>query len=279
MAVATDEWLRLIEAEYLRGFIPGGGAGVKFAVTATDAEAHVVQRAIRQIAGEQRLLAVALDSAVVRLHMIQDVFFSIARQVDWETTAQAFMEGLFAKNGYVWPRPGEAVPIAELGDANAVDITILQRDIRQWLTRQVMREPGMAQEFRIAMTRLCLHRLSPDDDSGALVPPVLEWLRGDLRAIGTLRAAQIYTKVTRHNARAMLRSLCRWLRMVGHAGLALTLDARRLPLLLPAGTEGVRYAPAALLDAYEVLRQLIDEADHFEGTTCSAIFLGDHTLV
>ena len=28
---------------------------------------------------------------------------------------------------------------------------------------------------------------------------------------------------------------------------------------------GVRYTPAAVLDAYEVLRQLIDEADHFEG--------------
>ena len=37
----------------------------------------------------------------------------------------------------------------------------------------------------------------------------------DVAAYGPLRAAEIYAKITRHNARAMLRSLCRWLRLAG----------------------------------------------------------------
>jgi len=63
----------------------------------------------------------------------------------------------------------------------------------------------------------------------------------------------------------MLRSLGHWLRLSGDQGLLLTLDTRRLAQALPAGADGVRYSPAAVMDAYEVLRQLIDEADHFEG--------------
>jgi hypothetical protein len=39
MAVRREEWLRLIDAEYLRGFISDGGAAVKFAVLAAPEDA------------------------------------------------------------------------------------------------------------------------------------------------------------------------------------------------------------------------------------------------
>ena len=39
---------------------------------------------------------------------------------------------------------------------NKVDLTILRREINQWLTAEVMSDTGMAQDFRIAITQLCL---------------------------------------------------------------------------------------------------------------------------
>src|SRR5206468_1902095 len=100
--------------------------------------------------------------------------------------------------------------------------TLLSRQVYQWLTTYIMRDREMAQDFRAAMTHLCMRRMEMADDRASA--PVLEWLRGDLRAIGAVREVPINSRVTRHNGRAMLRSLCRWLRLSGGPGLAVTLD-------------------------------------------------------
>jgi hypothetical protein len=264
MAIRHEEWLRLIEDEYLRSFVSEGGAAVKFAVLATPDPTPLLAE-LGRLARQYHLACAAIDSAVSKLHMIQDVFFAIARQIDWPATAQRFIEAMCKDHGYVWPQPGKAVPLAELAETNRVDAILLRKEVNQWLTRRIMRDPAMAQEFRIAMARLCLDRLAPADGRGEQITPVLEWLRGELRAIGALRSAGIYRKITRHNARSMLRSLGHWLRLCGSRGLLLTLDIRRLAQALPTGADGVRYSPAAVMDAHEVLRQLIDEADHLEG--------------
>jgi hypothetical protein len=265
MAVPREEWLRLIDEEYLRGFISEGGAAVKFAVLTAPADAAPLIEELERLARRYRLSCATVDSASSKLHMIQDVFFAIARQVDWPATAQRFMEALCEKNGYRWPHPGKAVPLIALAEANGIDAILLRREVNQLLTKGILRDAAMAQEFRIAMTRLCLDRLAPAGGGDDHVTPVLEWLRGELRAIGALRSAGIYRKITRHNARSMLRSLGHWLRLCGDRGLLLTLDIRRLAQALPPGADGVRYSPAAVMDAHEVLRQLIDEADHLEG--------------
>ncbi len=169
--------------------------------------------------------------------------------------------------------------MTDLAGHNSVDETILKKEFNQWLTAKVMRDTGLAQDFRIAMTRLSLNRLVPMGESGEAEAPILQWLRGELRLIGPLRAADIYSKITRHNARAMLRSLCRWLRLVGHKGLLLMIDIRRVTQTVAAGAAYVRYTPNAVMDAYEVLRQLIDDVDLFEGLFLVALadrtFIGD----
>jgi hypothetical protein len=63
----------------------------------------------------------------------------------------------------------------------------------------------------------------------------------------------------------MLGSLCRWLRLCGRHGLCVALDIRQLARIGRTIGNGLRYSPAAVLDAFEVLRQLIDDAEHFAG--------------
>src|ERR1051325_661731 len=104
-------------------------------------------------------------------------------------------------------------------------------------------------------------RLEPQD--AYLTPPVLEWLRGELQTISAVRSVPINSKIVRHNARALLRSLFHWLRLIGGRGVVITLDLRQVSR---AGKgDFVRYTPAAVLDAFEVLRQMVDEAEYFEG--------------
>jgi hypothetical protein len=300
VAVAPGEWLSLMDAEYLAGFVPAGGSAVKFVVGCPDRLVAVADR-LAGLADRYGLLYVPIDAAASRLHMIQDVFFAVARRVDWEAAAQRLVEGMFERQAYRWPDPGYAVPIHQVAAANGVDVTLLRREFRQWLTAEIMQDHRMAQDFRVAMTQLCLSRLAPpggarpevwrpedrgsevrrpegrrpddgqaggplaDEGQSAVVEPVLEWLCGDLRTLGVLRQYQINARITRHNARAMLSSLCWWLRLCGTAGIVCVLDIRQLARAGAAAGDALRYSPAAVMDAFEVLRQVIDDAESFAG--------------
>jgi len=84
-------------------------------------------------------------------------------------------------------------------------------------------------------------------------------------------------RIGRHNARAMLVSLCHWLRTCGHRGLVIMLDIRRLLLDRREVSDGIAYTPAAVMDCYEVIRQLIDDAEHLEGLFLTV--LADRRLI
>lgn len=262
MAISVEEWLSIIECEYLHRFVPGGGAAVKFLV-GDDPALGDIRRQLEQRARDGTFQWVSVDAATTRLHMIQDVFFAIARQIDWEALAQRWVESTFIVNHYNWPRPGEAVPIQELSAANDVDQLLLKKEVRKWLTSGVMRNREMAQDFRAAMAQLCMLRMEIED--ARALAPVIQWLRGELKSIGSVREVPINARITRHNGRAMLRSLCHWLRLSGGPGLMVVLDLRQVAFTGPASEGSRRYTPAAVLDVFEVLRQLIDEAESLEG--------------
>lgn len=276
MTVMLKEWLERIDKEYLRDFIAEGGAAVKFVVT-DDAGIVALEQAFARQVEKHGLVFANVNSADVKLHMMQDVFFAVSRQIDWDADAQRFVEGLFQRHGHKWPSPGEPVALREVAEANHVDDIILRREFNQWLTKDLMKDTDMAQDFRIAVTQLCLNRLAPPAQDGATVAPILEWLRGELKLLSPLKSANIYSKITRHNARAMLRSLCRWLRLAGHKGLFLVIDIRQVTRTASVATEGVRYTSGAVMDAYEVLRQLVDDAELFEGFFLAVV--ADHAFI
>jgi hypothetical protein len=276
MSVSAHEWVGRIEQEYIAGFITVGGAAVKFAV-GDEARIAAVRQALRDISRRHGMAYATIDAAAMKLHMVQDVFFALSRALDWNALAQGFMEALFARQGYAWPCPGRAVAIDQVAECHHIDVTLMRREVRQWLTGAVLRDTEMTQDFRLAMTQLCLHRLEPEDTLSAITVPILAWLRGELRQIGALREAAIAARITRHNGRAMLRSACRWLRVCGRRGLCLALDIRQLARTATAAGDGIRYSPAAVMDSFEVLRQLIDDAEQFAGLLL--VVLADEALI
>lgn len=263
MSVRLSEWQNLIEREYLRRFVPGGGSAIKF-VTGEEPIIALVRRQVGLLAVGRGFDVIHVDAAATKLHMIHDVFFAVARHIDWEALAQRWVESKFHENKYEWPRPGVSVPLKELSDTNGVAETLLRKEVHQWLTRGIIDDREMAQDFRAAMANLCLRRMEMADDRA--VAPVIDWLRGDLRSITTVREVPINARITRHNGRAMLQSLCRWLWLAEGPGLAVTIDLRQVVRGgSAANAESVRYTPAATIDVFEVLRQLIDEIESLKG--------------
>ena len=255
------DWLDVMEAEYLRRFLRDGGGALKL-VIADDALIAAALPRLDELAHRHTLHAVQIDAAHTRLHMLQDMVFALTRALPWPHMVQQYLERLFAANGYPWPQPGVRRSIAELAAAFDVAPALLARERDKWLSRDIWEDRRLAQDFRAALLRLCLAQLDPDD--AALAAPVLGWLRGEKIAAPVLRAIDIGGRITRTNARAMLISLCHWVRRSGADGLLVTLDARQLQRTTVAeGT--LRYSPAAVMDTYEVLREIIDDAEHLPG--------------
>jgi hypothetical protein len=222
---------------------------------------------------------VHVSAGEVRLHMLQDVFFAATRALPWDALLQRTVEELFTRNDYPWPRPGTALTMQELAGEFGVAANLLARHRDQWLSRELWNDPSLAQDFRAAMLRLCLARLEPD--SGTLdsmgESPVLQWLRGEKVGLSLLRQYDIAARISRTNARAMLISLCHFLRKAGVRGLLLTLDLRPALRAAPRGEAAVRYSPTAVMDLYEVLREIIDDIEHLPGLFL--LCLADQTLV
>jgi hypothetical protein len=257
-----DAWLGPMAREYLGDFIPQGGGAVRFVVV-DDADLVAFRDRLAKAAGDAGLAMVQLDTATTKLHMLQFVFFAVARALDWDALLQARLEKLFDNAGYQWPEPGARMSLMALASANGVAAPLLRATLQQHITRTVWQDAGLAQDFRRAISALLIARL--EDDQDTLRDGVLDWLRGDRLALKAVRAAAIGARIGRHNARAMLVSLFHWLRGGDHPGMVVLLDINRLRRERREIADGLVYSPAAVMDCYEVLRQIIDDCGHYEG--------------
>jgi transposase-like protein len=168
---------------------------------------------------------------------------------------------------------GTDLAVARVARHHDVDVSELYRSVRRLLERNLLASPVIATEMGRAMLRLAQARLGSGDVDASEREAVLAWLRGELRTIAALRPALIYSRIGRHNARSMLASAAALLAarhrvLVVHLDLARLAETRRPPA--PART-GVYYSKAAVLDAYEVLRQFIDATDELRGVLVVAV--------
>ena len=268
--LAARAYLDFIDKEYLASYVGHGGAAVKLLAVGDESAAKDLADGLASIGdGFQHA---AVDAATTRIHMVDQVFAAVARQLDWIALAGSVVRAAFDQCGFPLPpgsgQPGADLSIAAVASYHEVDGAELYRSVRRAIEQTVLKDAGLSHEFRVAMLRLCQEHLGRGDVSAAERETVIGWLRGERVPAGELRKLSLHAKVTRHNARSLLLSSTRWLRMAGQAGLVLQLDLTRLAVTRrpPAGLrDGYYYSKAAVLDAYELLRQLIDGTDEFEG--------------
>ena len=271
--IAVDDYVAFLESDYLGGYVEDGGAALKFVVPPDDLSAAAFIERFSASAERAGFGVAKVNAAETRVHLLEQVFFAVARQVDWDGLATVATRAALASAGY--PAPDGPVALDGLAAQYRVEPGELKRDVDRQLQERVHRDYAMVQELRTAMLRLCQSQLRSGQVVDAEHTAVLDWLRGDLRQISALKSALIFRRIGRHNARHLLFSLAHWLAVNEHAGLAIVLDIRRLGFARRPGPEersGHYYTKSALLDAYEVLRQLVDNTD--EMSNCIVVIVG-----
>jgi bacteriophage exclusion system BrxC/D-like protein len=266
MGLPPRDWLGLVEAEYLAEFVPAGGAAVKFVVTPAESDREELRSGLRRLAEQAELQFVLIDAATTKVHLMDRVFQALAGQVDWDDLARAFLRRVLLEYGAEVPAEGQGIRLAALAELNGQPENMFRLKVESWLYERLFKDYAMSQELRLALTRLCRAQLDPDDEPD-VTAAVRLWLRGELRLISAVKRALIFQKVNRHNARHLLFSTSHWLRRAGRRGLVLVLDISRFAAQAPQAErdELLYYSTTAVLDGYELLRQLIDGTDELEG--------------
>ncbi len=261
--IPIEEWLKHIEREYMDSFIKDGGSAVKFAIVEDHYREPLVHK-LKSRCQDRNFLFISMDAIKSRVYMPQDVFFSLASQLDWWALARRVVLRLL-ENDFRIPEidvDGSENIIETVAQYNNIESNMIFYELRPQIQEKITKNPFMAKAFRVAMTHLCIGVR----DNGHTKQPLLDWLTGTNPRISNVKPFQIHTPINRTTARYFIESVVYWIRMAGYSGTVILLDNKRVTLAKNP-KDGMRYYTRAMtMDHYELLREFIDDVNRLSGT-------------
>jgi len=264
--ISIDDWLDNFRTDYMDSFIKSGGATVKFSVT-DDNQEEKLRASLKSQSESLNYLFFEIDAKECSVHMPQEIFFSIAKQIDWRILTRRFILTLLS-NRYNTDEIGffESGLIAEVAKSNDLDPKFLSISWRPMLQNAVTKNRNMVKAFRVAMTHLCLAEDEPKTTGEYSKQSLIDWLTGRDKRIGNIRQFSIRTPINRNTARYFIKALSYWIYQSGYSGMVIYLDNSRI-LSARNPRDGKKYfSRPATIDHYQLLRDFIDEIDAFSGT-------------
>lgn len=254
----TDFWTE----KYLKEYINLGGSKIKFVTGRPGSGKSHFLNLFSDIAKENRFITVHFSAREVWLHDFKEIYAQILNQCDIMACLKGCALKIVKTMGYEEAQiPEEKTFMDYLSERDGVD-ALTRREIRIQLKNMFLDNPLMDNNFALACSLLT---------GGILGHPLLEqtnrqlllsWLEGDKTVkLSLLRALGLSpSRITRYNARHMLRSLAEVVHMGGYAGIVVTIDNMEV-LLNRSSLEPIHYTKLRREDTYESIRQLIDDID------------------
>ncbi len=268
VAVLTmEQWLSILQQEYVGSYLRDGGSSIKFAICAGEDLHLSLQSGLKAMAKAEGLVFVRIDARYTKIHMMDRLFFKVAKQIDWDELAYNFLVALIRDKGYQVPDQWKDFSLQYLAQLNDRKEALLWKDVQTWVEQAIEGDQNLCQEFRMAMVCVCMAQLQVSDAALNVAQSVKDWLRGELRLISSVKPALIFQKISRHHGRHMFTSLTHWLRRAKKPGLVITVDiSRYLVAKKPSEPDTTfYYSSSAVLDLYDTLRQFIDGMNDHAG--------------
>jgi len=254
----TEFW----REKYLQEYIRNGGSKIKFVTGRSGSGKTHFLRLMTAIAQKENYKTVRFSARDVWMHDFKEVYVEIFHQCDILKCLEAASRHLIKQMGFdVKEIPAEMKFIDYLSQ-NGMGDALTKREIRSQLREIFLENPMMDNNFALACSML----------TGSILGyPILEeqnqellmsWLEGDRSIkLSQLRAMDFYpSRITKYNARHMLRSLAELVRMGGYSGLFIAIDEMEV-LISRSSLDPVHYTKMKREDTYESIRQLIDDID------------------
>ena len=254
----TDFW----EEKYLQEYIRDGGSKIKFVTGRKGSGKTYFLQTMIALAKKHDYKTVQFSARDIWMHDFREIYIEIFHQCDIMDCLEAAGRRLIAEMGYDWQEIPEGMRFIDYLSQNGMGDALTKREIRMQLKQLFLDNPLLDNNFALACSML----------TGSILGyPVLEeqnrnlllsWLEGDRTVkLSQLRAMGFYpSRITRYNARHMLRSLAEVIRMGGRSGLFIAIDDLEI-LISRSSLEPIHYTKMKREDTYENIRQLIDDID------------------
>ena len=254
----TDFW----QEKYLQEYIKNGGSKIKFITGRKGSGKSHFLRLMTEIAQKEHYKTVRFSAKNIWMHDFREIYMEIFRQCDIMECLEKISLSLIQKMGFDYHEIPEGMRFIDyLSETDQAD-ALTKREIRTQLKHIFLENPMLDNNFALACSML----------TGSILGyPVLEtqnknlllaWLNGDRTIkLSQLRALDFYpSRITKYNARHMLRSLTEVIHLGGYSGLFIAIDDLEI-LVSRSSLEPVHYTKMKREDTYESIRQLIDDID------------------
>jgi len=257
----TDFW----EKHYLQEYIKAGGSKIKFVTGNKGSGKSYLLNRFSELAQKDGYLTVSFSAKDIWLNDFKFIFLEILRQCDLDTLMEKSAQMIIKELGYDASQIKEKEKFIDYL-ANLKKNDALERgEIRNQLRTFFKENPRMDNNFSIACSLLCggvLGQPSLDDNNKELI---LSWLTNEkgfrltsLRPLGMSPA-----RISKFNARLMLRSLSELVILSGYSGLIVTIDDLDV-IVDRSSLAPLHYTKMKREDTYESIRELIDDIDNFK---------------
>ena len=250
-----DFWVQ----KYLVEYVGEGGSKIKFVTGREGSGKSYFLRRFSERAKGLGYVTVQFSAKDVWLNDFREIYFEILRQCDLEQCVRGCAREVIRRMGFDPDEIPEGQTFMDYLASQGQADGITKRELRQELKTMFLQNPLMDNNFALALSLMT---------GGILGHPMLEdanreillgWLRGDRSIkLSLLRSLGLSpSRITKYNARYMLRSLSEVIRLGGFKGLLVAIDDLDI-LQSKMGSDTIRYTKLRRDDTYESIRQLID---------------------
>lgn len=254
----TDFW----QEKYLEEYIKEGGSKIKFVTGQKGSGKSHLLKLTAELARQENYVTAGFSAKEVWMHDFRDIYVEILHQSNLMECLKRCSYKIIENCGFDYQEIPEHMTFMDYLAQNDLADAITRREIRLQLKSMFLENPLIDNNFALACSLLT---------GGILGHPLLEeqnkelllgWLEGDRSVkITSLRSLGLSpSRITKVNARHMLRSLAQVIHMAGYAGLLVTVDDMEI-LLSRSSLELIHYTKLKREDTYESIRQLIDDID------------------
>ncbi|MBQ9009949.1 MAG: DUF2791 family P-loop domain-containing protein [Clostridia bacterium] len=254
----SDFWSR----HYLDQYIREGGSKIKFVTGRPGCGKTHLLHAMEEMARQKGYKVASVSAAKTWLHDFSLIYLEVLRQVSITEILVACANSIVRNMGYDPAEIPEGMTFIDYLSQQGMADAIQRRELRVQLKEMFLDNPLLDNNFALSCSLIT---------GGILGHPVLEdanrdLLLGYLHGEPGIKTALLRSlglspeKLTRYNARHMLRSLSEVIRLGGSPGLLVTVDQMDV-MLNRSGMQELHYTTVRRQDTYESIRLLIDDID------------------
>ena len=262
ISIGIDTLVSFITNHYFKDYISSGGSKIKFITGKPGSgKTHFLQM-LTLAASDQDFVPVHISAKEIWLHDFKEIYTEVFRQTNLTACLELCAANIAAELGHEFSSIPSDMTFADyLSSLGELDV-LTKKEIRNQLRVMFLQNPVLDNNFAIACSLLTggiLGHPALEESNKALL---LSWLSGSKEAkLPALRSLGMSpARVTKFNARHMLRSLLEVLKMAGLPGVIVMVDNMEV-LVNASSLDVVRYTKMRRDDAYWNIRELIDDID------------------